>query len=64
MEVTKIQLSAGAQRMQRPEALPVATLSTMEGWEQVTACTAVILEITLERPFMKRCPTGLPCLVI
>lgn len=38
-----IQTSSGAHRTHRPLAFPLATRSTMEGWEQVTACTAVIL---------------------
>lgn len=35
--------SGGAQSTQRPLAFPVAHLSTMLGWEHVTACVAVSL---------------------
>jgi hypothetical protein len=34
---------SGAQRTQRPLALPLAALSIMLGCEQVTACTALII---------------------
>ena len=34
---------SGAQRTQRPLALPLAALSMMLGCEQVTACTALII---------------------
>lgn len=36
--------SAEAHKAHLPLAFPDATRSTMLGWEQVTACTAVILD--------------------